>query len=173
MIVPNFRHAVYVLSAVAVLSVAACGSTSPTGSNGTNNNATPSTTGSAGAGTHHTIDVCTTLPAASAAQLSGQPITTADVIADPSSDGYGCAYGNTDDSIQVEVKIFTHDTASSYALFLSGSKNATPMSGLGDKAFFDNDGTMYVLAGDNLIQVNGLSTADSCAALARPVVAAL
>ncbi len=47
------------------------------------------------------------------------------------------------------------------------------MSGLGDKAFFDNDGTMYVLAGNNLIQVNGVKTADQCAALARPVLAAL
>jgi hypothetical protein len=44
---------------------------------------------------------------------------------------------------------------------------------LGDRAFFDNDGTMYVLAGNNLIQVNGLNTAGESAALARPILAAL
>ena len=38
---------------------------------------------------------------------------------------------------------------------------------------YDNDSTMYVLAGDNLIQVNGVDSADKCAALARPVLAAL
>lgn len=121
----------------------------------------------------HPIDVCTTLPAASAAKLSGQPITTAVPRTGLQPQEYGCAYGNDDDTLQVEVTVFGHDAAFSYDTFLSGTKNARTVRGLGDKAFFDNDGTMYVLAGSNLIQVNGLKTADQCAALARPVIAAL
>ncbi len=85
---------------------------------------------------------------------------------------YGCNYGNDDDSLQVEVTVFEHDAKTTYNTFSTGSNN-TSVSGLGDKAFYDNDGTMYVLAGDNLIQVNGLNSSDQCAALARPVLAAL
>lgn len=124
-------------------------------------------------GSTHAIDVCAILSAASAAKLSGQAITTADARTGLQPYEYGCAYGNADDSVQVEVTVFEHDAAFSYGTFLAGSKKASTISGLGDKAFFDNDGTMYVLAGNNLIQVNGLKTADQCAALARPVLAAL
>ena len=85
---------------------------------------------------------------------------------------YGCGYGNADDSIQVEVQVF-EQSAPTYDALLSGSKDASPVSGLGDKAFFDNEGSLYVLDGSTLIQVNGLSTADECAALARPILAAL
>jgi hypothetical protein len=123
--------------------------------------------------TAHAIDVCATLSAAAAANLSDQAITTADAQNGLQPKEYGCAYGNADDSLQVEVTVFEHDAAFTYNTFSSGSAGATTVSGLGDKAFFDNDGTMYVLAGSNLIQVNGLKTADECAALARPVVAAL
>jgi hypothetical protein len=103
----------------------------------------------------------------------GSAITTADAETEGQPNQYGCNYGNADDSLQVEVTVFDHNAASTYNAFFSGIKGATTVSGLGDKAFFDNDATMYVLAGSNLVQVNGLNTADECAALARPVVAAL
>ena len=121
----------------------------------------------------HAIDVCATLPAASAAELSGEAITTADATTESQPQEYGCAYSNDDDLLQVQVRVFEHDAATTYDLGLSVTANASIVSGLGDKAFFDNDGTMYVLAGSNLIQVNGLATADQCAALARPILAAL
>lgn len=186
MTVPDFRPAVFVAAAAAaaVVSLAACGASSATRNSSISSNATTgassaaqppaaSTTSSPGAGSAHTIDVCMTLPAASAAQLSGQPITTADAMTEQTPGEYGCAYGNADDSLQVEVQVFEDNAASSYDFLLSGSTGATTVGGLGDKAFFDNAGTMYVLAGSNLIQVNGLNTADECAALARPIVAAL
>jgi hypothetical protein len=132
-----------------------------------------SAAGSTSGGSTHPIDVCATLSAASAAKLSGQAITTAIARTGLQPQEYGCAYGSADDSVQVEVTVFEHDAAFSYDMFLSGSKKASTVNGLGDKAFFDNDGTMYVLSGHNLIQVNGLKTADQCAALARPVLAAL
>ena len=86
---------------------------------------------------------------------------------------YGCAYSNDADNVQAEVKVFEHDAVVSYNFFLKASKSQQLVDGLGDKAFFDNDGTMYVLAASNLIQVNGLKTANQCAALARPILAAL
>jgi hypothetical protein len=113
------------------------------------------------------------VPAASAAQLSGEAIVRATPTAGLQPREYGCGYGNADDSQEFEITVFEHDAATSYDFFSTGSKNATPVSGLGDKAFFDNDGTMYVLAGPDLIQVNGLMSADLSAALARKVLAAL
>ena len=106
-------------------------------------------------------------------QLSGQQITTAGPGTGLQSKEYECAYSNDDGTVQIQVTVFEHDAKQSYDLFSMQSKNVTHVSGLGDKAFYDNDETMYVLAGDNLIQVNGAFSADHCAALARPVLAAL
>jgi hypothetical protein len=147
----------------------ATGATTATAPSG----ATPSSTAGAPGGSADAIDVCATLPAAQAATLSGEPLTKAAPLGYLQAHEFGCGYGNDDDSIQLEVTVFAHDAASSYDVFVSGSKDVTTVNGLGDKAFFDNDGTMYVLAGSDLIQVNGLDTADLCAALARPVLAAL
>jgi hypothetical protein len=119
------------------------------------------------------IDVWAALPAASAAKLSGAAFTTANPITNLQPQEYGCAYSNDADNVQGEVKVFEHNAVATYDFLLNGSKIAQPVRGLGDKAFFDNDGTMYVLAGSNLIQVNGLKTADQCAALARPILATL
>jgi hypothetical protein len=130
-------------------------------------------TGAAPQKAAHPINVCAILPAASAAKLSGQPFTKANPLTNLMPQEYGCGYGNDDDSLQAEVKVFEHDAASTYGFLQSGSKKATPVSGLGDKAFFDNDGTMYVLVGSNLVQVNGLKTSALCAAWARPVIKAL
>jgi len=128
-----------------------------------------STAGASG----HAIDVCATEPAATAAALSGEAIVRATPLTNLQARENGCGYGNADDSVEFEISVFEHDAASSYDAFFSGTSGATPVSGLGDKAFFDNDGTMYILAGGDLIQVNGLQTADLCAAVARPVLAAL
>ena len=138
-----------------------------------NTSGSSSASGSSPASAGQPIDVCATLPAASAAKLSGTGITKATPRTGLQAQESGCAYGNDDDSLQVEVTVFDHDSKSSYDTFTAATKNATAVSGLGDKAFFDNDGTMYVLAGIHLIQVNGLKTADQCAALARPVLAKL
>ena len=144
MTVPGLRHAAVLVAAVAVVSLAACGGNSAASSEPTTGEST-----------------------------AGQPITTATAISEQAPDEYGCAYSSADDSVQVEVQVSEHDAASSYGTFLAGSPGASTVGGLGDKAFFDNERTMYVLAGNNLIQVNGLNTADESAALARPILAAL
>ena len=153
------------LLALGVLAIG-CHSTS-TGSNGSASGGSPASPAG------HPIDVCATLPAASAAKLSNTAITKATPRTGLQAQEYGCAYDNDDDSLQVEVTVFEHDAKSSYDAFAGVAKNATAVSGLGDKAFFDKDGTLYVLAGSNLLQVNGLDTAAQCAALARPVLAKL
>ena len=164
---------------VLALGVSAAGLVGCHSSSSAGGSSTPAASSTASGGASATpapgkpIDVCAALPAASAAKLSGAAFTTANPITNLQPQEYGCAYSNDADNVQAEVKVFQHNAAVSYDFFLNGSKNATPVRGLGDKAFFDNDGTMYVLAGSNLIQVNGVPTADRCAALARPVVAAL
>ena len=155
-------------SAAPAVSSAAASSGSP---NAASSSATSET--SAPGASPRAIDVCATVPAASAASLSGEPITRADPQTNLQPQEYGCAYGNADDSVEFEVTVFEHGAATTYDFALSATTNPSAVSGLGDKAFFDNEGTMYVLAGSDLIQVNGLNTADQCAALARPVLAAL
>ncbi len=129
--------------------------------------------GSPAASAGHPIDVCAMLPAASAAKLSGTAITKANPRTGMSANEYGCAYANDDDSVEVTVTVFAHDATFSYDTYSAAAKNATAVAGLGDKAFFDNDGALFVLAGSHVIMVNGLKTADQCAALARPVLAKL
>lgn len=133
----------------------------------------PAAASTAAAGAAHPIDVCATVTAAKASQLSAQPITEAHPESGLQDLEYGCGYSNDDSSVQVQLTVFEHDAKSSYDLFSSQSKNVTQVPSLGDKAFYDNDETMYVLAGNNLIQVNGVDGADHCAALARPLLAAL
>lgn len=154
----------------AVLGLVNCGGSSDT--------ATPTTTPSSSAtsaskgGTAKAIDVCSVLDAPKAAELSGHAITTAHPASNLQPQEYGCTYSNDDSSVQVEVTVFEHNAAFSYSTFSAG-KNLTDVSGLGDKAFYDNEQTLYVLSGDALIQVNGVDGADKCAAMARPVPAAL
>ncbi|HXS97453.1 MAG TPA: hypothetical protein VN736_22800 [Candidatus Limnocylindrales bacterium] len=160
------------LSAAALVG---CGSSS--GTSGSSPQPAASSTASGGASatpaSGKPIDVCAVLPAASAAKLSGAAFTTANPMTNLQPQEYGCNYSNDADNVQAEIKIFEHNAVVTYNFLLNAAKNAQPVRGLGDKAFFDNDGTMYVLAGGNLIQVNGLKTADQCTALARPILAAL
>ncbi len=78
------------------------------------------------------IDVCTALPVAQAAQLSGQPYT----IAAPTgvAEGWtaGCAYNNDAATAQgVNVNIDTSDrAANTWSLIHTG--NITEISGVGD-----------------------------------------
>jgi len=117
--------------------------------------------------------VCKVVPAATAAQLSGLAITIANTQSEQVQPGeYGCDYTNEADDAQMEILIFENG-ASSYDTFRNGSPNATDVSGLGDKAFYDGEGTLYARVGANMVQVNGVESSDRCAALARPVVAAL
>ena len=119
------------------------------------------------------VDVCAVIDAAKAKALSGLDITTAVPRTGLQAKEWGCGYSNDDSSVQVQVTVFEHDAASSYDLFLKQSPQKSQLSGVGDKAFFDNDGTLYALSGTAIIQVNGVDTAAQGAALAKAIIAAL
>jgi hypothetical protein len=167
---PSFGILVLGVSAAGLVG---CGSSSDAGGSPTLPAASSTPTGGATPASGMPIDVCAALPAGSAAKLSGGAFTTANPITTLRPQEYGCAYSNDAENVQAEVKVFEHNAVVSYNFLLNGSKNSQPVRGLGDKASFDNDWTMYVLARSNLIQVNGLKTADQCVALARPILAAL
>jgi hypothetical protein len=117
----------------------------------------------------HTVNICAVIGAAQAAKITGQPYT---VAASQTGDWASqCAYNNDDATAQgVNVTLFNNAT-STWNLVHSG--NHSDISGLGDKALWDNDNTLYVLSGTDLIQVNGLSSEQASEALARPVLNAL
>ena len=167
--------------AVAALAVAALGALTACGAAGggsaaagaaaTPPAATPPAAGSASpAGAPaHTVSICAVISAAQAATITGQPYT---VAASQAGDWASqCAYNNSDATAQgVDVTLFSNAT-STWNLVHSGAYS--DISGLGDKAFWDNDNTLYVLSGTDLIQVNGLSSEQASEALAKPVLDAL
>jgi hypothetical protein len=129
----------------------------------------------AGQGTGKTIKVCDVISAAQAAKITGQPYTTAA----PSSAAPGsgdwtskCAYNNDDATAEgVNVSFANVNAQSTWNLV--HADGVTDISGLGNKAFWDNDNTLYVLSGSDIIQVNGLSSQQQSVDLAKPVLAAL
>ena len=117
-----------------------------------------------------TVNICAVISAAQAAKITGQPYT----VAEPQTGDWAaqCAYNNDDATAQgVNVTLFDTNAVTTWNLVHSGDHS--DISGLGDKALWDNDNTLYVLSGTDLIQVNGLSSEQASEALARPVLAAL
>ena len=116
------------------------------------------------------LNICAVISAAQAAKITGQPYT---VAASQTGDWAAqCAYNNDDATAQgVNVTLFDTNAATTWNLVHQGDHS--DISGLGDKALWDNDNTLYVLSGTDLIQVNGLSSEQAAAALARPVLDAL
>lgn len=119
------------------------------------------------------IDICTLLPVAQAAQLSGQPYTTAEPTGAGQGWSSGCAYNNDDATAQgVNVNVDTSDrVANTWSLVHTG--NVVEVHGVGDKALWDKDNTLYAMSGTTLIQINGLESEDKSEALAKAVIRAL
>jgi hypothetical protein len=153
-----------------VVALSACGSSH--GSGGTAAAGSGGGAGSAAASGHagKVVDVCTVLNAATAAKLSGQPYTQA--VKGSTGWTSECAYNNDSSTAEgVNVNYSNENATSTWNTVHTGA--VTDVNGLGDKAFWDNDNTLYVLAGPDLIQVNGLSSADKSEALAKLVLDAL
>jgi hypothetical protein len=124
----------------------------------------------AGQGSGKTIKICDVLSAAQAAKLTGLAYTSA--TSSNAEWTSSCAYDNDDATIEgVNVSYSNQNAQSTWNIVHAGK--ITDVSGLGDKAFWDNDNTLYVLAGNDLIQVNGLESQKQSVALAQPVLAAL
>ena len=119
------------------------------------------------------IDVCAMLPVAQAAQLSGQPYTTAAPTGVVQGWTSGCAYNNDDATAQgVNVNIDTSERAANTWNFVR-TGNVVEVQGVGDKAVWDKDNTLYAMSGAVLIQVNGLESQDKSEAIAKAVIRAL
>ncbi len=116
------------------------------------------------------VDVCALISTATAAQLSGQPYTTAT----PEAGHFGseCAYNNDDSTAQgVNLSVDDQNVDSTWQLVQGAG--GTKVSGVGDKAIWDNDNTLYAVSGAVIIQINGLDSEDKSVALAKALVAAL
>lgn len=166
------------LAVAAIMTIAACGGSSGGSTDGAKSGASaasgnkPGANAAAGDSSEpKTIDVCTVLDAKTAAKLSGEPYTQA--VSQKGDFASQCAYDDDSSSgIGVNVTIYTGDNvATTWQLVHTG--DITDVSGVGDKAMWDKDNTLYAMVGQTLIQVNGLTSEAKSAALAGPIVAAL
>jgi hypothetical protein len=120
--------------------------------------------------TAKSIDICTAVPPATVVQLTGKQYT----VATPGVIGLGlsCAYDDvdyTDDGVTLSYSATKAEDT--WQALHTGS--LTDISGVGDKAFWDNSNTLYAVSGSTIIQVNGLDSQSASVALAKALLAAL
>jgi len=138
----------FVSAAVAATLLAGCGSSTTPASNGGGGSQTSSGgSGSGGSssgtsvndGIGHPVSVCTLLPAATAASVSGEPITVAQEQDTASYKIWSCNYTSADGTNGFVVNVLAMDAAVGYAADVQAAETAgakvTQISGLGDKAF--------------------------------------
>jgi hypothetical protein len=163
-------------------SLAACssGSKTTTGSSAPANPATATAVGSSPStavsttpsqsSTAKSIDICTAVPPATVVQLTGKQYT----VATPGTIGLGlsCAYDDVTTSDDgVNLSYATTNAENTWQALHTGT--LTNISGIGDKAFWDNDNTLYAVSGSTILQINGLDSQSASVALAKVLLAAL
>jgi hypothetical protein len=158
--------------------LAGCGgaATTPGGSQpGSGNSSAASNTGAnsgSGGGTSindgigHPVNVCSLLPASTAASLSGLPITVAEEQDTPSYKLWVCNYTVADGTNGFTISVLALDAAPGYDANVSADSSAQPVSGLGDKAYTGTTGT-EALFGNYSIDVSNLQSASASEALIR------
>jgi hypothetical protein len=123
-----------------------------------------------GAGASTTFDVCALLPVATVASITGQAITgsTSNII----SGRHACEYGA---NIAVSVVVVRPGGATDYAQ--TAGPGDTPVSGLGDKAFYNSNVGVVALFGDTEVQAHlaqpGALTDSQISAMEQAMVKAL
>lgn len=124
------------------------------------------------------VAVCTSLPTAQVASLSGTALTSSREQDFAANNDYTCAYNTAAGVGGMSVTVAVVGGAAQYASSLStdtvaGSvEHVTPVAGLGDKAFSARDG-LRALFGDRLIYVAGLTSAQPAEAIVRALQAKL
>jgi hypothetical protein len=146
------------------------GSQSGSGSSGGSSN-TDANSGSSGGtsindGIGHPVNVCSLLPASTAASLSGLPITVAEEQDTPSYKLWVCNYTVADGTNGFTISVLALDAAPGYDANLTADTSAQQVSGLGDKAFTGTTGT-EALFGNYSIDVSNLQSASASEALIR------
>jgi len=151
--------------------VTACGSSSATtlGSSGGSQPASGGS-GSSGSGSSnsvldgigHPVNICTLLPVATVASVSGEPITVAQEQDTAGLKIYACNYTSADGTSGVTVSVLGMDAAAGFQGSIDANKSVpgaqyTPISGLGDKAFSSISG-VEALFGNVSISVTDLQS---------------
>jgi hypothetical protein len=154
-------------------SLAAGASTIAAGATGTPAGQPQGQQGGAGSvddGLGHPVNVCTLLPVATVASVTGEPLTVAtedDTLV--SSKIYSCNYTNGAGTSGLIVTVEARVAASVYDSELSATNQvvtAKQISGLGDKAFSGPLG-QEALFGNVLIKVSNLQSDDAAETLIR------
>jgi hypothetical protein len=94
--------------------------------------------GSVNDGLGHPVNICTLLPVATVASVTGEPITVATEQDTLSYKTYACNYTSADGTSGVLLTVLAMDAAVGYDATLSATNQvvaAKQISGLGDKAF--------------------------------------
>jgi hypothetical protein len=158
------------LSLVAIAGglLAACGSTASAGSSnpgsgsqnnsGTTQQGSSSGGGSVNDGIGHPVNVCSVLPVATVASVTGEPLTQAEEQDTTSYKIYMCNYTSADGTSGVTVSVLALDAAVGYdASVQAAGAGGKPISGLGDKAFTSILG-VEALFGNVSISVSNLQS---------------
>jgi len=137
----SIRLAGLASAAIATTLLAGCGSSAggsaTTGGGGTQ----PQSGNSGGGGTSttdgigHPVNVCSLLPAATVASVTGEPLTVAQEQDTASYKLWTCDYTSADGTSGLTISVLALDAAPGYDAALQADTNAKQITGLGDKAF--------------------------------------
>jgi hypothetical protein len=125
--------------------------------------------GSVNDGLGHTVNVCTLLPVATVASITGEPLTVGKEDDNLPTKAYVCDYTSSDGTFGVFITVVAMDAAIGYDLDLSSTSQVTPakqISGLGDKAFSGPLG-LEALFGNVSINVSNLQSDAAAETLIR------
>jgi hypothetical protein len=125
--------------------------------------------GSVNDGLGHPVNVCTVLPVATVASITGEPLTVATEQDTLSYKTYTCNYTSADGTSGVTVSVLAMDAAAGYDAELNATNQvvaAKQISGLGDKAYSGPLG-LEALFGNVSISVTGLQSDDAAETLIR------
>jgi hypothetical protein len=158
--------------------VTACGTSSAT-TLGSNGGAQPASGGSGSSGSSngvldgigHPVNICTLLPVATVASVSGEPLTVTQEQDTLSYKIYACDYTSADGTSGLTVSVLAMDAAAGFQGDIDANKSVdgaqyTPVTGLGDKAFSSISG-VEALFGNVSISVSDLQSNTASETLIR------
>jgi hypothetical protein len=184
----NARVSAAALAAAAIATLSACSAgsksvgapTTPTNTEvaAVAGSATQSAVSISASPTAQSIDICTVMPIAQAASLSGVTLATNREQDDAEGNAYTCDYFPASGSGGFSVTVQTVGGAQAYANSLQTDtiagavEHVAPVTGVGDKAFSARDGVRAVF-GDRMIYVAGLASDPPAVAIIQALQAKL
>jgi hypothetical protein len=161
--------------AIAGMLLTACGSGGASGAGSGSQPGAGSGSGGSGSsgggsvedGIGHPVNICSLLPVATVASVTGEPLTVTKEDDTPSYKIYSCDYTSADGTSGVTVSVLALDAVAGYggSVDAAGSAGKT-ITGLGDKAFTSILG-VEALFGNVSITVSDLQSDDAAETLIR------